>query len=195
MAKLLPTFQKKDIYPSEKIVSHVIQCWVGPPLVQIGKFCKTKRSALAEHPSEYRHPKFSSKLPTLATTFVVAGWFRWTRLHPQSEHEIVSTLNMTFLLFRIVQACIVYRGKNKYKAYTVYIAGLFYNINQSGLICYPTTSKDKNGTKIFRTDRFRFLYYDTIFYIMIPFSNFTKHENLSFSISFTTIFNLFFCIP
>jgi hypothetical protein len=54
--------------------------------------------------------------------------------------------------------------------------------------------KDENGTEIFRTDRFRFLYYDIVFYIMIPFPNFTKHKNLSFSIDFTTIFNYFFVL-
>jgi hypothetical protein len=42
--------------------------------------------------------------------------------------------------------------------------------------------------KIFRTDRFRFLYYDTVFYIKTPFPNFAKHKNLSFSTGFTTIF-------
>ena len=52
-------------------------------------------------------------------------------------------------------------------------------------------SKDENDTEIFRTDRFRFLYYDTIFYIMMPFLNFAKHKNLSFSIGFATIFNHF----
>lgn len=51
--------------------------------------------------------------------------------------------------------------------------------------------RDENGTEIFRTDRFRFLYYDTVFYIMISFSNFAKHKNLSFSIGFATIFNHF----
>ena len=53
---------------------------------------------------------------------------------------------------------------------------------------HPTALRDENGTEIFRTDRFRFLYYDTVFYIMIPFPNFAKHKNLSFSIGFTTIF-------
>jgi hypothetical protein len=38
-------------------------------------------------------------------------------------------------------------------------------------------SKDENGTEIFRVDRFHFLYYDIVFYIMIPFSNFVKHKN------------------
>jgi hypothetical protein len=51
--------------------------------------------------------------------------------------------------------------------------------------------KDENGTKIFRTYRFHFLYYDTIFYIIISFLNFVKHKNLSFLIGFATIFNYF----
>jgi hypothetical protein len=51
--------------------------------------------------------------------------------------------------------------------------------------------KDENGTEIFRIDRFHFLYYDTVFYIMTPLPNFAKHKNLSFSIGFTTIFNYF----
>jgi hypothetical protein len=51
--------------------------------------------------------------------------------------------------------------------------------------------KDENGTEVFRTDRFSFLYYDAIFYIMILFPNFTKHKKLSFSIGFTTIFDHF----
>jgi hypothetical protein len=38
--------------------------------------------------------------------------------------------------------------------------------------------KDENGTEIFRTDRFCFLYYDTVF----------KHKKLSVSIGSTTIF-------
>jgi hypothetical protein len=42
-------------------------------------------------------------------------------------------------------------------------------------------SKDENGTKIFRTDRFRFLYYGSVF----------KHKKLSVLIGFTTIFNHF----
>jgi hypothetical protein len=41
--------------------------------------------------------------------------------------------------------------------------------------------KDENGTEISRTDRFRFLYYDSVF----------KHKKLSVSIGFTTIFNHF----
>ena len=53
------------------------------------------------------------------------------------------------------------------------------------------TGRDENGTEIFRTDRFRFLYYDTVFYIMTLFPNFAKHKKLSFSIGFTTIFNHF----
>ena len=52
-------------------------------------------------------------------------------------------------------------------------------------------SRDENGTEIFQTDRFHFLYYDTIFYIMISFPNFAKHKILSFSIGFATIFNHF----
>jgi hypothetical protein len=52
-------------------------------------------------------------------------------------------------------------------------------------------SKDKNGTEIFRTDRFRFLHYDIVFYIMKPFLNFVKHKKLSVSVGFTTIFILF----
>ena len=51
--------------------------------------------------------------------------------------------------------------------------------------------QNENGTEIFRTDRFRFLYYDIVFYIMIPFSNFIKHKNLLVSVGFTTIFNHF----
>jgi hypothetical protein len=43
------------------------------------------------------------------------------------------------------------------------------------------TIKDENGTEISRTDRFHFLYYDSIF----------KHKKLSVSIVFTTIFNHF----
>jgi hypothetical protein len=41
--------------------------------------------------------------------------------------------------------------------------------------------KDENGTEISRTDRFRFLYYDSVF----------KHKKLSVLIGFTTIFNHF----
>jgi len=44
-------------------------------------------------------------------------------------------------------------------------------------------------TEIFQTDRFRFLYYDTVFYIIISFLNFVEHKNLSILIGFTTIFN------
>jgi hypothetical protein len=43
------------------------------------------------------------------------------------------------------------------------------------------TSKDDNRTEISRTDRFRFLYYGSVF----------KHKKLSISIGFTTIFNHF----
>jgi hypothetical protein len=43
------------------------------------------------------------------------------------------------------------------------------------------TIKDENRTEISRTDRFRFLYYDSVF----------KHKKLSVSIVFTTIFNHF----
>jgi len=50
---------------------------------------------------------------------------------------------------------------------------------------------DENGTEIFRTDRFRFLYYDIVFYIMKLFSNFVKHKNLSVLVGFTTIFIYF----
>jgi hypothetical protein len=42
-------------------------------------------------------------------------------------------------------------------------------------------TKDENGTEISRTDRFRFLYYDSAF----------KYKKLSVSIGFTTIFNHF----
>jgi hypothetical protein len=42
-------------------------------------------------------------------------------------------------------------------------------------------AKDENGTEISRTDRFRFLYYDSVF----------KHKMLLVSIDFTTIFNHF----
>jgi hypothetical protein len=41
--------------------------------------------------------------------------------------------------------------------------------------------KDENGTEISRTDRFRFLYYGSVF----------KYKKLSVSIGFTTIFNHF----
>jgi hypothetical protein len=41
--------------------------------------------------------------------------------------------------------------------------------------------KDENGTEISRTDRFRFLYYGSLF----------KHKKLLVSIGFTTIFNHF----
>jgi len=51
--------------------------------------------------------------------------------------------------------------------------------------------QDENGTEIFRTDRFRFLHYDIVFYIMKPFLNFVKHKKLSVSVGFTTIFILF----
>jgi hypothetical protein len=47
--------------------------------------------------------------------------------------------------------------------------------------CTVITVNDENGTKISRTDRFRFLYYGSVF----------KHKKLSVSIDFTTIFNLF----
>jgi hypothetical protein len=43
------------------------------------------------------------------------------------------------------------------------------------------SSKDENGTEISRTDRFRFLYYGSIF----------KQKKLSVSIGFITIFNHF----
>ena len=55
----------------------------------------------------------------------------------------------------------------------------------------PLISKDENGTEIFRTDRFRFLHYDIVFYIMKLFLNFIKHKNLSVSVGLTTIFILF----
>jgi hypothetical protein len=48
----------------------------------------------------------------------------------------------------------------------------------------PLPCKDENGTEISRTDRFRFLYYGSVF----------KHKNLSVSIDFTTIFNHFFIL-
>jgi len=51
--------------------------------------------------------------------------------------------------------------------------------------------KDENGTEIFRTDRFRFLHYDIVFYIIKPFSNFVKHKTFSVSVGFTTIFVYF----
>jgi hypothetical protein len=46
-----------------------------------------------------------------------------------------------------------------------------------------TVTKDENRTEIPRTDRFRFLYYDSIF----------KHKKLLVSIGFTTILTIF-CI-
>ena len=48
-----------------------------------------------------------------------------------------------------------------------------------------------DGTEIFRTDRFRFLHYDIVFYIIKPFLNFVKHKTLSVSVGFTTIFVYF----
>jgi hypothetical protein len=51
----------------------------------------------------------------------------------------------------------------------------------SGLKQQSLNIKDENETEIFRTDRFRFLYYDSVF----------KHKKLSVSIGFTTIFNHF----
>jgi hypothetical protein len=48
-------------------------------------------------------------------------------------------------------------------------------VNSAGLV------KDENRTEISRTDRFHFLYYDSVF----------KHKKLSVSIGFTTIFNHF----
>jgi hypothetical protein len=53
-----------------------------------------------------------------------------------------------------------------------------------GITLRPTSTgdgKDENGTEISRTDRFRFLYYGSVF----------KHKKLSVSIGFTTIFNHF----
>jgi hypothetical protein len=47
--------------------------------------------------------------------------------------------------------------------------------------CSCVVCKDENGTKISRTDRFRFLYYDYVF----------KHKKLLVSMGFTTIFNHF----
>jgi len=48
-------------------------------------------------------------------------------------------------------------------------------------------NKDENGTEIFRTEGFHFLYYDIVFYIMKLFSNFVKH----ILVGFTTIFIFF----
>jgi hypothetical protein len=50
-----------------------------------------------------------------------------------------------------------------------------------GMVTCDTVTKDENGMEISRTDRFRFLYYDSVF----------KHKKLSVSIGFTTIFNHF----
>jgi hypothetical protein len=46
---------------------------------------------------------------------------------------------------------------------------------------YPRHSRVRMKTEISRTDRFRFLYYGSVF----------KHKKLSVSIGFTTIFNYF----
>jgi hypothetical protein len=56
---------------------------------------------------------------------------------------------------------------------------------------YPSVGKDENGTEIFRIDRFRFLHYDIVFYIIKPFSNFVTHKTLSVLVGFTTIFIYF----
>jgi len=61
----------------------------------------------------------------------------------------------------------------------------------AGRAIWTMPAKDENGTEIFRTDRFRFLHYDIVFYIMKLFSNFVKHKSLSVSVGFTTIFILF----
>jgi hypothetical protein len=50
-----------------------------------------------------------------------------------------------------------------------------------GPVLLAAVDKDENGTEISRTDRFRFLYYDSVF----------KHKKLSVLIGFTTIFNRF----